>query len=182
VGSGDENQGQRRYLASYQVSLLPNLILWVRKGKETSEIGQARLVGLEKARDMPDVMRRDSPASGFRKESYEREGTEEIKEDTGAEESRQGGEESEETIAIELCGCLDSPASGFGEDNMPIYEYLCTKCGTEFELRRPFSEADKLATCPKCNSEAQKMLSNFASKTGSYLQSPSKPFRKGSGH
>ena len=72
-----------------------------------------------------------------------------------------------------------SPASGFGEDNMPIYEYLCTKCGTEFELRRPFSEADKLATCPKCNSEAQKMLSNFASKTGSYLQSPSKPFRKG---
>ena len=108
VGSGEENQGQRRYLASYQVSLLPNLILWVRKGKETSEIGQARLVGLEKARDMPDVMRRDSPASGFRKESYEREGTEEIKEDTGAEES-------EETIAIELCGCLDSPASGFGQ-------------------------------------------------------------------
>jgi len=103
VGSGDENQGQRRYLASYQVSLLPNLILWMRKGKETSEIGQARLVGLEKARDMPDVMRRDSPASGFRKESYEREGTEEIKEDTGAEES-------EETIAIELCGCLDSLA------------------------------------------------------------------------
>jgi len=61
---------------------------------------------------------------------------------------------------------------------MPIYEYLCTKCGTEFELMRSFSEADKLATCPECNSEAQKMLSNFASKTGSYLQSPSKPFRK----
>lgn len=65
MGSGEENQGQRRYLASYQVSLLPNLILWVRKGKETSEIGQARLVGLEKARDMPAATRRDSPASGF---------------------------------------------------------------------------------------------------------------------
>ena len=49
MGSGEENQGQRRYLASYQVPLLPNVILWVRKGKETSEIGQARLVGLEKA-------------------------------------------------------------------------------------------------------------------------------------
>ena len=71
MGSGDENQGQRRYLASYQVSLLPNLILWVRKGKETSEIGQAWLVGLEKARDMPDVMRRDSPASGFGQDSKE---------------------------------------------------------------------------------------------------------------
>ena len=101
MGSGEENQRQRRYLASYQVSLLPNIILWVRKGKETSEIGQARLVGLEKARDMLDAMRRDSPASGFGKESYERE---------GPEESRQGGEESKETIAIELCGCLDSLA------------------------------------------------------------------------
>ena len=57
---------------------------------------------------MPAAMRRDSPASGFRKESYEREGTEETKEDTGTEESRQGGEESEETIAIELYGCLGS--------------------------------------------------------------------------
>ena len=70
------------------------------------------------------------------------------------------------------------PASGFGEDNVPIYEYLCTKCKTEFELRRPFSEADKPALCLKCNSETQKLLSNFASKTGSYLQVPEKPFKK----
>jgi hypothetical protein len=46
--------------------------------------------------------------SGFGEESYEREGPEETKEDTGTEESRQGGEESEETIAIELYGCLES--------------------------------------------------------------------------
>ena len=64
-------------------------------------------------------------------------------------------------------------------NKVPIYEYLCTKCKMQFELRRPFSEADKPAICPKCNSEAQKLISNFASKTGSYLQTPSKPFRKG---
>ena len=62
---------------------------------------------------------------------------------------------------------------------MPIYEYLCTKCGTEFELIRPFSEADKPGVCPKCNSQAQKLVSSFGSKTGSYIQTPAQPFRKG---
>ncbi len=61
---------------------------------------------------------------------------------------------------------------------MPIYEYLCTKCKTEFELIRPFNEADKPPKCPKCNSVAQKQIANFSSKTGSYLQSPAKRFRK----
>lgn len=61
---------------------------------------------------------------------------------------------------------------------MPIYEYLCTKCRTEFELRRSFSEVDKPARCPKCNSKAQKLVSGFASKTGSSIQPPGKPFRK----
>jgi len=61
---------------------------------------------------------------------------------------------------------------------MPIYEYLCPRCKTAFEVMRPFGEADKPAVCPKCKSEAQRQISNFASKTGSYLQSPAKPFRK----
>jgi len=61
---------------------------------------------------------------------------------------------------------------------MPIYEYLCNKCETRFELRRPFNEADKPASCPECNSEAQKLLSGFACKTGSYIQASPKPFRK----
>ena len=60
---------------------------------------------------------------------------------------------------------------------MPIYEYRCTKCGTEFELMRPFSEADKAALCLKCGSEAQKLVSGFACKTGSYMQAAPKPFR-----
>ncbi len=62
---------------------------------------------------------------------------------------------------------------------MPIYEYLCNKCKAQFELKRPFGEADKAAICPKCNSEAQKLVSGFACRTGSYIQTSAKPFRKG---
>ncbi len=62
---------------------------------------------------------------------------------------------------------------------MPIYEYFCTKCGTEFELMRPFSEADKPGVCPKCSSQAQKLVSGFGSKTGSYIQAPAEAFRGG---
>ncbi|MFC1944987.1 FmdB family zinc ribbon protein [Chloroflexota bacterium] len=61
---------------------------------------------------------------------------------------------------------------------MLIYEYLCTKCKTEFELRRLFNEVDKVALCPKCNSEAQKLVSGFGSKTGTYIRPTAKPFRK----
>ncbi|MCD6299604.1 MAG: zinc ribbon domain-containing protein [Dehalococcoidales bacterium] len=46
---------------------------------------------------------------------------------------------------------------------MPIYEYACPKCGLEFELLRPLSDADKNASCPKCNTEAGRKLSKFAS-------------------
>jgi putative FmdB family regulatory protein len=61
---------------------------------------------------------------------------------------------------------------------MPIYEYICTMCKTEFELLRPFAEADASAVCPKCKSEAQKLLSGFASKTGFYMRTPAKSLRK----
>ena len=62
---------------------------------------------------------------------------------------------------------------------MPIYEYFCSRCKIEFELMRPFSEFDKLAKCHKCNAEAQKLVSSFGSKTGSSIQTSSKPFRTG---
>ena len=61
---------------------------------------------------------------------------------------------------------------------MPIYEYLCPNCNIEFELIRNFGESSQPATCPYCNSESQRLISNFASKTGSYLQSPKKPLGK----
>ena len=40
---------------------------------------------------------------------------------------------------------------------MPLYEYLCPKCG-RFELIRKFSDAT-VTTCPTCGSEVQKLLS-----------------------
>ena len=40
---------------------------------------------------------------------------------------------------------------------MPLYEYLCPKCG-RFELIRKFSDAT-VTICPTCGSEVQKLLS-----------------------
>ena len=61
---------------------------------------------------------------------------------------------------------------------MPTYEYRCSKCKTEFELKRPMSESNKTAICPKCGSRSKKQISGFASKTGTYLQGAVNPFRK----
>ena len=60
---------------------------------------------------------------------------------------------------------------------MAVYEYFCPKCRKEFELMRPMSEAGKPAKCPKCGSKAERLVSVFGSKTGSYLQAPEEPFR-----
>jgi len=62
---------------------------------------------------------------------------------------------------------------------MPVYEYRCPKCGTEFELMRPMSDMDKPALCPQCGAEAERLISVFASKVGFYVRAPNKPvFRK----
>ena len=47
---------------------------------------------------------------------------------------------------------------------MPLYEYRCKDCGTEFEKRLSFSEADQLPQCPHCASaHTQKKLSRVIS-------------------
>ncbi len=47
---------------------------------------------------------------------------------------------------------------------MPLYEYRCKECGTEFEKQLRFSEADQLPACPKCNSpHTRKKLSSVVS-------------------
>ena len=61
---------------------------------------------------------------------------------------------------------------------MAVYEYLCPKCGKQFELMRPMSEAGKPAKCPRCGSKAEKLMSSFGSKTGDSIQPAGKPFRK----
>jgi putative FmdB family regulatory protein len=61
---------------------------------------------------------------------------------------------------------------------MPIYEYICTKCNTEFELRFSYSDANCTPICPKCYSEARRLTSSFGCKTGGNIQAAEKPFRK----
>ena len=46
---------------------------------------------------------------------------------------------------------------------MPIYEYCCKSCDNRFDLLRPFSRADEAANCPKCEKEAERQVSTFAS-------------------
>jgi putative FmdB family regulatory protein len=47
---------------------------------------------------------------------------------------------------------------------MPLYEYRCNDCGTEFEMMMRFSEADRRPECPACESrKTQKKLSAVAS-------------------
>lgn len=33
---------------------------------------------------------------------------------------------------------------------MPIYEYICTSCGEDFEIMVAMSERDACAVCPAC--------------------------------
>ena len=61
---------------------------------------------------------------------------------------------------------------------MAVYEYLCPKCRNEFQLMRPIGEAEKPAKCPKCGSEAQKLMSGLGSKTGNSIQPANEPFSK----
>ena len=41
---------------------------------------------------------------------------------------------------------------------MPIYEYRCTSCGKEIEVRQKFSD-DPLTECEDCSGALEKMIS-----------------------
>ena len=40
---------------------------------------------------------------------------------------------------------------------MPIYEYVCDDCSTEFELRRRFSDTIE-AACPQCEGTTRRVF------------------------
>ncbi|MFN8442702.1 MAG: zinc ribbon domain-containing protein [Caldilineaceae bacterium] len=45
---------------------------------------------------------------------------------------------------------------------MPIYEFSCTSCGAEFEMKRSFSDSS-MPVCPNCqSSHVQRLLSRPA--------------------
>ena len=45
---------------------------------------------------------------------------------------------------------------------MPIYEYVCSDCSSNFELLRPLSQSDEEAVCPHCHKPARRKMSTFA--------------------
>lgn len=51
---------------------------------------------------------------------------------------------------------------------MPIYEYLCSYCGNEFESIRPVSRADDPIDCKVCGKPATRQISNFSFKSDTF--------------
>lgn len=45
---------------------------------------------------------------------------------------------------------------------MPLYEYVCPKCGNETEELKSHSEPNETSTCPECGSVSERTLSGFA--------------------
>jgi putative FmdB family regulatory protein len=45
---------------------------------------------------------------------------------------------------------------------MPLYEYFCAPCGTQFEVLRPVSQMDNPAVCPSGHTTNNRVLSLFA--------------------
>jgi len=50
---------------------------------------------------------------------------------------------------------------------MPIYEYICSDCGTKFEELRPISKSTEPADCPKCKHPAKRAVSKFVCRASS---------------
>ena len=54
-----------------------------------------------------------------------------------------------------------------GEPAMPIYEYVCNVCGTEFDALRSMKDADTAIDCKKCQSnKTHRKLSKFFANSG----------------
>lgn len=51
--------------------------------------------------------------------------------------------------------------SGYPE-GMPRYEYRCKACGFTFEMRRPMSQSDAPAPCPRGHADTVKLLSTVS--------------------
>ena len=51
---------------------------------------------------------------------------------------------------------------------MPLYEYYCENCRTEYELIRPVSRIDEPAPCATCGQPGQRQLSHFSFKSKTF--------------
>jgi putative FmdB family regulatory protein len=53
---------------------------------------------------------------------------------------------------------------------MPLYEYYCPPCSTQFEILRPISKVDEPAVCPSGHTTNNRVLSMFATFTKGNLK------------
>ena len=49
---------------------------------------------------------------------------------------------------------------------MPMYEYLCRDCGSQYEQLRRMSEAENNLACPACDSTSVDLLLSAFATTG----------------
>jgi putative FmdB family regulatory protein len=62
-------------------------------------------------------------------------------------------------VTLDLVHTIEYPK--YRKYKMPVYEYLCPSCNSKFEMLRPVSCAEQNADCPKCSTEAKRVLSTF---------------------
>ncbi len=55
---------------------------------------------------------------------------------------------------------------------MPLYEYHCPTCGTQFELLRAMRRSTEPATCPAGHARAERVVSVFSAHTTSENGAP----------
>jgi putative FmdB family regulatory protein len=58
---------------------------------------------------------------------------------------------------------------------MPVYEYVCPACHTQFEDLRLMKEADDFAPCPRCATQSLRQISHFVLKRSAAPASSSVP-------
>ncbi len=62
---------------------------------------------------------------------------------------------------------------------MPVYEYYCENCRTEYELIRLVSRMDDPAPCATCGQAGRRQLSQFSFKSNTFTAPKLRPTSKG---
>jgi putative FmdB family regulatory protein len=60
---------------------------------------------------------------------------------------------------------------------MPKYQYACTACDSEFEIKRSFADVDQPTHCPQCGQPAARKLTLFGYVKGGGTSKPA-PLQK----